>query len=369
MRMIVAQERVEPNGAARQAALGLGMQCDAADCVTLADLPWRLAQGNADVVLVILNDKGEETLELVRQSSLCRIPILAAGPTTDAPYILKTMRAGVRAFLDANQLTSDLGSAVEQLKLAGTLQDNKQGLLLACCAALPGVGCSTVAINTAFALRESHPQEAIALLEAGGGVPSIAMSLDMEPTHPIGSLAEHWQRLDVLMLHQAMAKHALGVDVLAHRPELLNVPPIPRALQRAILGLVKVAYGYAVADLGHDFVSDSALALADRVVVVTRLDIPALRLTRRFITKLQSEGCSIDKLRIVVNRHGQTGQVSWKQAEEALGMSLVTEAVPDDSASCNAAANQGQPLLGAAARAKVTRSFSKLSSLLNGRKP
>lgn len=368
MKMIVAHEKAEPQGLARQSALSLGMECDQADCITLADLPLRLVQGNVDVALVVLNDRKEDSLELVRQSSSSRVPILIAGPITDASYILKAMRTGVRAFLDVGQLTNDLSLAVQQLKDSGSINDKNQGLLLVCCAALPGVGCTTLAINTAFALQENHAKDGVALLEGGGGVPGIAMSLDMEPVNPIAGLADQWQRLDAMMLKQAVVKHAKGVDVLAHRPELLTVPPLGRALQRTVLGLLKATYGYAVADMGHDFVSDSALALANRVVVVTRLDIPTLKLTRRFLTKLQSEGCVNEKLRVVVNRFGQTGQVSWKQAEEALGVPLVTEPVPDDSAACNAAINQGQPLVGAASRAKVTKAFSKLSVLLNGRK-
>jgi pilus assembly protein CpaE len=330
--MIVAHEIAEPQGLARQSALSLGMECDQADCVRLADLPLRLTQGNADVALVVLNNRIDDSLELIRQSSSSRVPILIAGPITDANYIMKAMRTGGRAFLDATQLTNDLGLAVQQLKDTGAIHDNNQGLLLVCCAAQPGVGCTTLAINTAFALQESHAREGVALLEGGSGVPGIAMSLDIEPINPISSLAEHWQRLDAMMLKQAMVKHAKGVEVLAHRPEQLKMAALPSHLQRTVMSLLKATYGYAVADMGHDFVSDSALALADRVVVVTRLDIPTLKLTRRFIAKLQSEGCTTEKLRIVVNRFGQTGQVSWKQAEEALGMPLVSEPVPDDSA-------------------------------------
>jgi pilus assembly protein CpaE len=369
MRMIVAQERAEPLGLARQAVLSLGMECNQTDCVTLADLPSRLNQGNADLALVVLSDRNEGMLNLVRQSSLSRVPILIAGPITDASYILMAMRSSVRAFLDVGQLTNDLSMAVQQLKDSGTIHDANQGLLMVCCAAQPGVGCTTLAINTAFALQESHAKEGVALLEGGGGVPGIAMNLNIDPVNPVSSLTDHWQRLDAIMLRQVMVKHSIGVDVLAHRSDLFTAAPLGATLQRSVLGLLKSGYGYAVADMGHDFIADPALAIADRVVVVTRLDIPTLRLTRRFIAKLQNDGCAVKKLRVVVNRYGQTGQLSWKQAEDALGIMLVKEPVPDDSGACNTAINQGQPLIGAASRAKVTKAFSKLSVLLNGRKP
>lgn len=366
MRLVVAQERADPHGQARQAALSLGLTCEPVDCVCFADLPTRLAQGGADLALVVLGGEPRSALSALEQATSQRIPILAAGLATDPQCILQTMRSGARAFLDVDQLTSDLSSTLHQLRQAGSISENKQGLLIACCGALPGVGCTTVAINVAFALAEQHTEE-VALVEAGGGVPGLALHLDLEPAHPIGSLAEHWQRIDQTLLAQVVMKHPYKVDVLCHRPELLAVPPLPRALQRTLLALLKATYGYAVADLGHDFVSETALGLADRVVVVTRLEIPTLRLTRRFLSRLESEGVTQEKLRVVVNRHGQPGQVPWKQAEEALGVGLVGEAVPDDPASFNAAANYGQPLVQAASRAKVTKAFAKLSSLLNGK--
>jgi pilus assembly protein CpaE len=131
--------------------------------------------------------------------------------------------------------------------------------------------------------------------------------------------------------------------------------------------LLKAEYEYTVLDLGHpNAVDPQALALTDTVLLIVRLDVPSLRLSRKYVRRLADQGVGADKLRIVANRYGQSKQIGWRQAEEALGLPLL-EGIPDDPATLNLAVNHGAPLVQTARRAGITRKFEKLAGMLNGR--
>jgi pilus assembly protein CpaE len=106
--------------------------------------------------------------------------------------------------------------------------------------------------------------------------------------------------------------------------------------------------------------------MSENVVVVLRLDVPSLRLTRQFVRRLTEQGVVRDKMRLVANRHGQRQQISRKKAEEVIGVAI-PEWVPDDPATLNQALNHGLPLLSTARRAAITVSFDTLATKLNGK--
>jgi pilus assembly protein CpaE len=230
---------------------------------------------------------------------------------------------------------------------------------------VPGCGVTTVAAGLAFALAEKRPGK-VALAEVGAGVPELALYLDLAPRHTIADLAGSWDRLDRTMLAQALAEHAGGVHVLAHQAETLTAAPLPVQPMQQTLLLLRATFEYAVLDLGHALEPSvvQALKLVETVFFVIHLDVPALRLARRVLHQLAVEhGVSPERVQVVANRAGQRGLISKKQAEETLGRPIVEE-IPDDPGTVNEAINNGAPLIRAARRAGITRSFDRLATRL-----
>ena len=270
-----------------------------------------------------------------------------------------------REYLDESRLREELPVALEKLRQAGVIKF-KVGRTIAVTAVGPGSGVTTVASNLAFALAGKHANEVV-LAELGTDVPSLALALDLQPRHSADDLVRDWARTDATMIRQSLADHAGGVRVLAHAPETLTATPIEPPAMRHLLLLLRTLYEWTVLDLGHSAhpAGLEAMQLADIVVVVTRLDIPALRMSRRYLKDLADRGIPKTCLRAVANFFGQRKQIAWKQAQEALGLPIVTW-LPDDPATLNQALNQGQPLVQVARGAKITKRFKELAQHLNG---
>jgi pilus assembly protein CpaE len=367
MRVVITQEQTGANDQVRQAILGLGLECGAGDCVSFAELPVRLSQGGLDLVLVRTGAEPAAALAAIRQAvALTGAPVLAVGPATDVQQILETTRSGAREYLDESRLTSDLEAALE--KLRGTAgPKHGHGLVVAVASATPGSGVTTVATNLAFIWAEKHPEQ-VALVELGRETADLALCLDLSPRHTVTDVAQNWHRMDAALLRRSMMEHPGGVRVLAQKPETLEVAPFDAQAVRKAVILMRTMYAVTVLDLGHVLSEEhyEAMRLADLVTVVVRLDVPALRQTRRFIGTCTERGVPRDRIRLVANRYGQKGQIGWRKAEEAMNAKFA-DYIPDDSGKLNQALNKGQPLVRVARRSSISRRFAKLAHHLNGR--
>jgi pilus assembly protein CpaE len=222
---------------------------------------------------------------------------------------------------------------------------------------------TTVATNLAFAWAAKH-RDRVALAELGREDAALALNLDLSPRFTPAEAAAGWERMDAAYLRQGMTPHPDGVQVLAHKAETTPEPLEPLAVRKTLL-LLRAMYAASAVDLGHLIAEEQqeALRLCDRLVVVVRLDVPALRQSRRLLRELADRGVPRERVVPVANRYGQRGQLPWKKAEEALGVRFAAY-LPEDSAATNYALNQGQPLVRLSRFGSLSRTLAKLARSL-----
>lgn len=366
MKVVIARPAGAARDRLRQAVLGLGLECKSSDCVSYEELPIRLSTGSVDLVLVGLGTDLSEGLRVVEKAfELSPAPIFAVGLSSDSQHILQALRCGAREHLDEGEVRDELLSALKKLKTAGVVAP-RWGRLLAVTAAQAGLGVTTTASNLAFALAGHYPGRVV-LAELGDVVPQLSLNLDLNPAHGLDSLAYAWERMDASLLRRALVNHPSNLAVLAYPPDTVRPAPFHEQAMRNLLILLRSMFDFTVIDLGHvlDAPRRQALAMSDKVVVVLRLDVPSLRLSRQFVKHLEELGTGPERFHAVVNRFGQAQQFSWKKAQQAIGLT-VAEWIPDDPARVNKAVNFGQPLVLVARGALITRRFASLAKQLNG---
>lgn len=367
MRVVIARQPGVLRDRLRQAVLGLGLQCKANDCVSYDELPARLEEGLVDLVLVGLGTnlaQGLAVLEYTHQHT--NVPIFAVGLSCDSNQILQAIRSGAREHIHEDDVREELLHALNKLRQSG-IASPKWGKVLAVTGVQAGLGVTTVACNLGFALAGFYPGKVV-LGELGDSVPELALNLDLNPPHGLDELAKAWDRMDTTLIRRALVTHPSHLSVLAHKPEMLDPVELPQQAMKNMLILLRSMFDFTVVDIGHtlDESRQLALEMADKIVLVLRLDVPSLRLSRQMIDRIENLGISTDKIQIIVNRFGQRQQYSWKKAQEAIGLAVV-EWIPDDPARVNKAVNFGQPLTKIAKTAPITKRFLKLARHLNGR--
>lgn len=350
----------------RQTVLGAGLECIPEDCVTLAELEGRLAQGSGDLVMVAMGDDGDRALETVRTSArFGAAPVWAIGPTEDSQFVIRTLRSGAQEYLSSEEMRSELDAALEKWKSARLR--HKRGVVISVYAPVPGSGATTVATNLAAALGKSYPKD-VALVELQRDGTDLACLLDFVPQHTVAQVCQRWEELDRTCLESSFLKHHSGIKVLAQAGSNGFAGALkPEAIRRVAI-LSRTMHLYTVLDLDSHLWPEQieAMRLCDLIAFVVRPDVPGLRRARRSLDELASHGVSSESLRLVINRTGQAGGLSVQMVEKTLGLP-VSGAIPDAPAKVNRAANQGALLAEYAPAARINRSFRKLANELNGK--
>jgi pilus assembly protein CpaE len=366
MRVLLAGDHSTDRDQGRRAALRIGLDCTSADCVSLADMRLRLArEPAADIVIVFLDPNLDAALHAIKWAAdQTRQPIYAVTTSDDVVAGESAKAAGATEVWKLDDLRDGLLASSEGLRREGRTPE-RRGRVIAVTAAQPGVGVTTISTGVAFGLTG---RESVVLAELGTGVPELALDLNLAPKHSLAELIRAADRMDASMIRNTAVKHEAGVDVLAYVPETLVAEPVGEEVARDFQILLRNLYDWVILDAGprHGMENEELIRHADAVVVVARLDPASLRLTRKYINTLVTNGVAANDLLVVTNRYGQAGQVPWGKVEEVLRAKVHTW-LPDDPRSTNRALTAGQPLTQVARWSKLTRELNRLASELRTR--
>jgi pilus assembly protein CpaE len=290
--------------------------------------------------------------------------VLAAGPAATVGTVREAVRAGARAFLDLGRLREELSEVLIEIEAEGGLS-GRRGTLVSLFSPAGGVGVSTTAVNLAVRLAGRKPDQ-VALVDLKPAPGDLALLLDVEPEHTVDDVCRAWQRLDRKMLEGAAVRHRSGVQVLAQAgfPDDGTVPEntLTREAVRQICTLCRRSYAVTVADLPHTLEEPvlEAMKLSNFTGLIARPDVPGLRRARWALDAAAAAGVPRERFRLVLNRYGQSGQVSLAKVEEILGI-RVFQRIPEDGRAVNRAVNRGVPLAELSKLSRISRSFSSFA--------
>ncbi len=344
-----------------------GLDCPTSNVMPVDGAAGRLGR-EAEITLVVLVLPTDHERGLGLLPTLARIApgkVLAVGPAFDSKVVLRALRCGAEDFVDAADLEAELAAAVGRIAEASR-EPVEPGRLIAVLAPNGGGGSSTLAANIAASLAKEH--KAVGLIDLKLESGDLTALLDVKPAYTLADLCQNAARLDRVMFERSLVKHASGVNLLAAPLHLGDVAAVrPEGVTQAV-ALARASFPYVVVDLDHSFREEQQVVLrqADIVLLVFRLEFSSLRNVRRTLEHLEGMDVGGDRVRLVVNRHGQAQEVAPGKAEEALGRKIA-HYVPEDAKAVNRANNHGIPVVIDAPTAKVSKSLAQLAASVNGR--
>ena len=210
------------------------------------------------------------------------------------------------------------------------------------------------------------------LLDLKPGRGDLAALLDLKPVYHLADLCVNVARLDAAMFEKMLVAHESGVRLLAS-PQVFGDTRMvsPQGVSQA-LTLARKTGSNIVVDLEDCFHEEQTITLkqASSILVVARLDFTSMRNARRILEHISSElDVPRGRIRLVINRLGQPGELPLAEAEEALG-GKISHYVPDDPRTVNEANNIGIPVVTRAPKSRVARKIMELAkSVLDRRRP
>ena len=334
----------------------------------LATLLRALRDEHYDLVIVPLQTMGAVELaslerEVARGGSTM---VIGTAPQADSQLILQAMRSGVHEFLVFPPNPQEFTAAVDRLSRRGKAEV-EQGTTIAVYSAKGGLGTTSIAVNVAFALADANPNGRVALadLVVHGG--DLRVMLNLAPAYDVADLVARVERIDADLLSSILTPSAGGVWILpsSDRPEIADM--VDSATATTLIAELKKHFAYTVLDCEH-YLTDRTLAAldaADKIVLVTQLNVAALRGTQRTISLCQRLGFGEDKIAVVVNRHQSSEVLTPSDASTLLNMPIF-HLLPNDFRTADGAASKGVPVGQYDKGSRLAQSYVSLVSKLTG---
>jgi len=246
----------------------------------------------------------------------------------------------------------------------------REGKIFTFYSAKGGAGSTTLACNTAVALKRATNKE-VALFDCGLLFGDVGVVLNLNPRSTIVDLLPQMESnpgpLDPEFLSQVMIPHASGVKVLLapsspEKAELVTAEHVQR-----VLVALRDQFDYVVIDTWPTFEERilNVLDAADKVVVPTTLEMPAIKNSKLLLDVTSALAYSPDKVLMVLNRADSRGGIRIQDVEQILQKQFAAEVVSDGRLT-TLSLNEGVPFVMTHPDAPISKDIMRLASTLVG---
>src|ERR671915_152924 len=335
---------------------------------TVEDALSLLRRDHFDLVVVPLHELAPVQLaeldQLVRRERFSFI--IATAPRSDPELIVRGMRAGIHEFLVSPPDPSELSGAVDRL-MRRAPAEVRRGHVVAVYSPKGGLGTTSIAVNLADAYARTHAESRVALADLAVGGGDVRVFLNLSPAYHMGDLVKKLDRADAELFYSLLTPTQRGVWVLPgpDDPELDD--ELDASTTGSMIDQLRQHFAFTVLDCEHHLSERTVAALdaADRIVLVTQLNVPSLRSMQRTLTLCRRLGYPAEKLCVLVNRYKADDVLTLKDASQVLTCE-VTTTLPNDYQLSSSALTQGVPVAQLSADGELSRSYARVVSKLGG---
>ena len=368
---------VDPSDATRASLktllLGIETVWLEAECSRYEFFADVMQQSQPDIGIVALDSDPERAVAVIAEvrRALPTCDVFAVSASQEGGLILRAMRSGACEFLAYPLVLEEFLNALDRVRKASKGSSGEGGpaakRVISVAGVSGGIGCTSLAVNLACALA-TLPKTSVAAIDLDIALGDADVWLDIIPEYTIQDVAENISRLDYSLLKRSLTKHDCGAFLLPRPIHLEASSPITPDSLRRVTALMKATFSHLVFDLSksYDALDLAAMELSDEVLLITQLDLPALRNVVRTTQFLDQHDTIREKVKIVVNRQGLGDTaISLSKALETIGREVFWQ-VPNDYATMVESRNNGVPLVVESPKAKVTRSLIDLARTIGG---
>ncbi len=303
------------------------------------------------------------------------VQVIVLLPQEDFSLARQFIRAGAVDTLPLSQLASELPVSLsnairraQRISREHIPRPFQVGRVVVFYGPKGGVGTSLLVTNLAVALAAYQPEPVI-LVDLNLQFGSVATLLGLRPEATIASLAQRFQgELDFEFLQPFLLGHEeSGLRVLAapSRPELAEL--VTTFLVERVFQVLRNHFAFILVDTST-ILQDTTLAaldIADQILIVTALDLLAIRNTQLVLEMFRKLYPS-DRLKLILNRSNvRFSGLTPEQVEEFLNIPILAQ-IPSDGQVAVTSVNEGVPFVLRSPNSPLSQSIFKLATIIAG---
>lgn len=322
------------------------------------------------IVVVDISHKQELALDIISKITAnhktCKIVVTSKDYSTDT--IIKAMRAGAREFIPKPLIKADFISSITKLKeqVGGTGSDEKKCRVITTFSNKGGIGKTAIATNLALELA-NMTKEKVALIDLNLQLGDITTFLDINPSFDISYVVQNLSRIDETFLLSTLEKYKdTSLYVLADPPYLEQAEDISAEQIAKLFEVLKRTFSYIVVDTSANFDGKTITALdqSDLILLITIVNLPAIRNCQRCLDLFERLGYEKAKTKVILNRYMENEEIKVEDVEDVLGKKIYWK-VPNNYFTIMSAINKGIPVGSINAESNISKSYRELAALLS----
>lgn len=275
------------------------------------------------------------------------VTVIAIGDRNDVGLFRELLSCGVRDYL-----VKPLSPALVQRALLASADNGelsrhttRLGRFIVTIGTRGGVGATMVATSTAWSIANRRRRRA-ALLDLDLQFGSVALALDLEPTHSLREALESNSHIDSLYVDRAMIHHSESLYVLSSEEDLSSDLHIKLDSTKSLISELRRKFHYTIVDLPRNMssISNFILSNATHLIIVTDLSLAGMRDTLRIAQTVLNTNAAC-QIVVVGNRTGEFrhGEISTSEFEKAINRKIDLR-IPFDPKNTMTAINIGKPV-------------------------
>jgi pilus assembly protein CpaE len=282
----------------------------------------------------------------------------------DPSAMLEAMRLGITEWLPDPVAPADLDAALQRVTRP-VVSGSVRGRSFAVVGGKGGVGCTTIAVNLAAAIRNASKEPTL-LLDLHLAQGDTSVFLGVEPRFTVLDALENIHRLDDTYFKGLITPTPAGVELLASANRtVLGSIDVMRV--KALFEFVTAAYPWVIIDCPRsDPAVLDALEVSSSVLVVANQELATLRSASRLAALLRQR-CGPTRVKLALNRFDADSEIGRKDVERVLG-GTVAYSFPSDYRTAVAALNKGEPVVNGQ-QGRLPSSFDEAARDLAGLQP
>jgi pilus assembly protein CpaE len=329
-------------------------------------LDSRVRQVRPELILIDIATDLDTAVELIRYATSLNPPVQVVGlhAHNDSEAILRSLRSGATEFLYApfDVATHEAAiSRIQKLSQPTGVIDRVKGKVVVFSSAKSGSGASTLAVQTAYALRRATGQRVL-LADFDLLWGSAAFYLNVHGEYSVIDMLQHSGRV-THELWSTITVDADGIDVLP-APEMPYVGVIEQSKINEVLDRARSTYDWMVVDLPCIFHRLSLLTMmeSDRAFLVSTPELSSLHLARKAVKLLNQIGVDSTKFQVLINRMDSRDDLRTGNLSKLFDC-RVDSSLPDDKLSIQRGVTLGRPIEG---ETELGRAIDALAGKLSG---
>lgn len=323
-----------------------------------------------NIIIIDISEDTNESLAAISKitSALpdCKILVTSTAYTTE--NAIKILRAGAKEFLPKPLIKDSFLNTLNDFngQLSGTSKENKKCRVITTFSNKGGIGKTTIAVNLALELA-NMTKEKVALIDLNLHMGDVTTFLDVNPPFDISYITQNLSKVDEKFLMSSLEKYKeTDLYILAEPPFLEQSKDIKPSQISRLIETLRETFSYVVIDTSSNFDERTIAALdsSDLILLVSIVNLPAIRNCQRCLSLFDRLGYEKEKTRVILNRYMENDEIRVEDVEDVLKQKVYWK-IPNNYFTIMSSINKGMPVGSVNAESNVAQSYRGLAAMLS----